>query len=62
MNDFTNIELRMIARALVATYSDPKISLNKPEMDLINKVESLIHNYTRLEHPKKTLADLHRNE
>lgn len=45
MNDFTKKELTMIARALVATYSNPKVSLNKPEMDLVNKVESMIDNY-----------------
>ncbi len=45
MNDFTKKELEIIARALVATYSDPKVSLNKPEMDLINKVEEMINEY-----------------
>jgi len=45
MNDFTKEELTKIARALVATYSDPKVSLNKPEMDLVNKVEQMINDY-----------------
>ena len=54
MNDFTKEELKLIARALVALYSDPKVSLNNPEMDLVNKVEDMIDNYC--EHKEKCVS------